>query len=324
MPTWEPEINIALAELLRKTHRAWEPQGVILSENTSTIRGTQAQPDILVIESLQSPVAVETELAPARTVESEALSRLGCKLRNHWGEIGSSIALRVPTRFREKQGRILYDGLVSAFDLEMALYTGKDVDAYKRWPVIGWIAGGIFDLSLFIQAASVPPEEIDIASEKLVNGILDAASLVESISTINPEDIHKISVNLCQEDGVQTRRMAMTILANAFVFHDTLAGGPGGLSEVIGTSGLREIHGSLRKDDVIDEWQKILAVNYWPIFHIACQILSAIPKMVSASVIDILARTASDLLENHLMRSHDLTGAIFQQLIADRKFLAAY
>jgi hypothetical protein len=34
--------------------------------------------------------------------------------------------------------------------------------------------------------------------------------------------------------------------------------------------------------------------------------------------------TADRLLENHLMRSHDLTGAVFQRMIVDRKFLAAY
>lgn len=41
-------------------------------------------------------------------------------------------------------------------------------------------------------------------------------------------------------------------------------------------------------------------------------------------LIKCMADTADKLLENRLMRSHDLTGAVFQQLIADRKFLAAY
>jgi hypothetical protein len=37
-----------------------------------------------------------------------------------------------------------------------------------------------------------------------------------------------------------------------------------------------------------------------------------------------MVETASRLVENRLTRSHDLTGAVFQRLIADRKFLAAY
>src|SRR5215207_1758707 len=44
----------------------------------------------------------------------------------------------------------------------------------------------------------------------------------------------------------------------------------------------------------------------------------------SKPLIEGLATTANKLLQNRLMRSHDLTGAVFQRLIADRKFLAAY
>ena len=40
---------------------------------------------------------------------------------------------------------------------------------------------------------------------------------------------------------------------------------------------------------------------------------------------DQLARTAKALGQtDNLMRSHDLTGTVFQRLIADRKFLAAF
>ena len=78
------------------------------------------------------------------------------------------------------------------------------------------------------------------------------------------------------------------------------------------------------KSSVLAEWQKILAINYWPIFDIACRILEIIPTADSKALIDALAGTSDRLLENRLMRSHDLTGAVFQRLIADRKFLAAF
>src|SRR5205807_9888795 len=72
------------------------------------------------------------------------------------------------------------------------------------------------------------------------------------------------------------------------------------------------------------EWSKILQVNYWPIFDISRRILEHIPVQESKSLIERLAETADRLLENRLMRSHDLTGAVFQRMIVDRKFLAAY
>src|SRR5947207_159365 len=88
--------------------------------------------------------------------------------------------------------------------------------------------------------------------------------------------------------------------------------------------GWRGSRTGLRKSVILEEWAKILKVNYWPIFDIARRILEAIPTEDSKALIEGLSDTAARLLENRLMRSHDLTGAVFQRLIADRKFLAAY
>ena len=140
----------------------------------------------------------------------------------------------------------------------------------------------------------------------------------------HPGAIHKISQELCQEDGDQTRRMAATILANAFMFHEILAGGQDELASVNSLEQLRGSSGKLTKSSILTEWRKILTVNYWPIFDIARRILEVIPAAESKALIDVLAATSDKLLQNRLMRSHDLTGAVFQRLIADRKFLAAF
>ena len=118
--------------------------------------------------------------------------------------------------------------------------------------------------------------------------------------------------------------MAATILANAFVFQENLAGGPDELASVNSLEQLRGSNSGLTKSTVLAEWRKILEVNYWPIFDIARRILEVIPTAESQTLIEGLARTADKLLQAQLMRSHDLTGVVFQRLIADRKFLAAY
>ncbi len=140
----------------------------------------------------------------------------------------------------------------------------------------------------------------------------------------HPGAIRKISEELCQEDGEQTRRMATTILANAFMFQESLAGGQDELADVNSLEQLRGSSAGLSKASILAEWRKILEVNYWPIFDIARRILEVIPSAESRALIDSLAATADRLLQNRLMRSHDLTGAVFQRLIADRQFLAAY
>src|SRR5262245_28027377 len=91
MPTTEPTINDALAELLRHTRHSWRMDGVINSENTGMIQGSKKKPDILIAEQHVSPVVIETEILPATTVEQDARSRLGERLAATGREILSSI-----------------------------------------------------------------------------------------------------------------------------------------------------------------------------------------------------------------------------------------
>ncbi|GIK67298.1 MAG: hypothetical protein BroJett018_50920 [Chloroflexota bacterium] len=323
MATTEHTINDAIAGLLRETRHTWRNSTIVSSENTSLLKGSNARPDIVISEPNVSPVVVETEVLPAATVETEAIARLGEQLRLTGRTILSSIAVRLPVRVRTKQGTALKEELAAARDLEIALYTGSSPSSAARWPRSGWILGSIADLSILVQSASVPPSVIDAAADQLVNGVSETAGLLEDMAQSHPGAIHKISEQLRQEDGVQTRRMAATILANAFMFHENLAGGPGDLGDVRSLAELQS-HDELTKMAILGEWKKILKVNYWPIFDIARRILELIPAPDSKPLIDGLAATADKLLQNRLMRSHDLTGAVFQRLIADRKFLAAY
>ena len=320
MARTEHSINDTLAELLRGTRRAWHHGEVVTSEDTGRIKGTSERPDILVLEPNVSPVVIETEVLPAVTVEPEALSRLGAKLRTTGRTILSSVAVRLPDRLRKKYDEALKLDLGSADDLEMALFTGSSAASAVRWPKSGWMLGSVADLSILTQSASVPPDVIDAAATNLVNGVSEAAGMLAQIAKGNKEAVEKIGKELFQEDGEQTRRMATTILANAFVFHESLAGK---LPDVNSIDELRGSH-HFNKAGVLGEWKKILKINYWPIFDIARRILEHVPVAESMPLIERLAETADQLLKHELMRSHDLTGAVFQRMIVDRKFLAAY
>lgn len=324
MATHEHTINDALAALLRETRYVWRSTDVVRSENTDMLRESAARPDILILEANVSPVVLEAEVMPATTVEQDAVSRIGKHVKRTGTTILSAIAIRYPKRLAAKQGEPLKKELQKMKDLGIALFTGSNPTNWTRWPHSGWIKGTIADLSMIAQAASVPPDVIEKAADELVVGVSEAAGLLEDISHENAGAVQKIAQELCQEDSEQTRRMATTILANAFVFQESLAGGPDELAKVKNVEQLRGSETGLSKSAVLAEWRKILSVNYWPIFDIARRILEVIPSAKCKPLIDRLASTADRLLENRLMRSHDLTGAVFQRLIADRKFLAAF
>ncbi|MYE25758.1 MAG: hypothetical protein F4X87_00785 [Chloroflexi bacterium] len=331
MATTEHTINDAIAELLRGTRWAWRGQDVVRSETTQLLAESGGlRPDILILEPYTAPVVIETEVMPAQSVEEEALGRLGEKLRGSDETVLSAIALRLPQRFREAQGDSLRLAILAAQDMEFAHFAGRGPDKYTRHPQSGWLTGDIRELSILTQSATMPSFLIDEAATILEVGV-NAAEwfLSHDVASRFPNALIRIAEELQQQDSVQTRRMAMTILINAFMFHANLAQGPGDLAHVRTFEELKDIAGNPNaanapKALVADEWRKILKVNYWPIFDIALRIIERIPVLESNKFVENLANTARNLMNNNLLRSHDLTGTVFQKLIADRKFLAAF
>jgi hypothetical protein len=324
MATTEPTINDALAEVLRSTRRAWQQLNVIRSENTDVLKETGKKPDILVNEYNVSPVIIETEITPAISVEADAVERLGKKLFPSGKTILSVVALKLPAKFKDFQGEVLKKAISSATNFGMALYSGESSNNYVRFPSGGWLEGNITDLSILVQSASIPQSVVDEAANKLVSGVTEAAAILNEMTTTHPGALQKICSELRQQEGEQTLRMATTILANALIFHESLSRGNGDLGQVRTLDEFRVGKGGINKTAVLTDWQIILGVNYWPIFDIARRILEVIPANVAKTLLERLIDTASDLVSNNLMRSHDLTGAVFQRLIADRKFLAAF
>jgi len=276
MATTEHTINDALAEVLTETRSLWRFKGVVRSENIDVLKGSGKRPDILITEPSVSPVIVETEILPAISVESDARQRLGELLTPSGRRILSSLAIRLPIRLRDFSGQPLKNEILNASDFEMALYTGESPESYTRWPRNGWLRGNATDLSILIQSASVPPAVVEEAANKLVDGVSEAAALLTDMSIAHPGAIKKICEELRQQDGEQTRRMAMTILANALVFHESLARGNGDLYYVQTLDELRGKQGGISKNEMLEDWKRILKVNYWPIFDIARRILEVI------------------------------------------------
>ena len=89
----EPSANNALGGLLQDMM----PRGQVRPENTQAITGQPGlRPDIVITATGRSPVVVEAEYMPARTVEPEARDRLGLELAANGRIIEAVIALRYP------------------------------------------------------------------------------------------------------------------------------------------------------------------------------------------------------------------------------------
>lgn len=113
--------------------------------------------------------------------------------------------------------------------------------------------------------------------------------------------------------------MAAAIIVNAFVFHYAIEGQEGipGVDEGRGSTGFH-------RRRVLEVWKQILAVNYWPIFHIARTIVRPLPARLADPLLDRADDTAGKLGKVGATTFHDLAARMFQTLISDRKFLATF
>ena len=322
MRTGEPTINTALAEVLGNHGHDW----IVDGEGIGSLEHGRA--DVLVIEN-GWPVVIETEVNNHRSAERDARARLGNKLAAGLGgkPIHAALALVYPDALRNHQGKALRRALESTL-FEYALYTMNEDGTHGRFPDSGWITGGIRELALLVHRSTIPAWQVDTMADKLADGVLQATGLFDATATADLGS--RLGEVLRQEDDAkgQTRRMAMTVLTDALIFHTALA--EAGLvvpaeppRQVLTPSALRQ-HGVFPPTRMDDEWSAILAVNYWPIFHTSRSILRLLPTSLAANILNTLWGTAETLVVAGVTRSHDLTGTVFQQLIADRKFLATF
>ena len=321
----ETQLNGRVATLLDRMNVRWD----VHAEMKGAFEGGQGQPDILVLPKGGSSgglaVVIENEYVPARTLEDEAIDRLGEKLdedvTGEEGVVNAVVALKSPMELRRIRGfDRLDEELRSKTRFEYCVYNGSGRDDYSRFPESGFVSGNIRDLAGFITYASTPEEVVQRSVEILERGIAAGASAIRRATAEHPNLKQDFADLLKQDYSEQTERMAATIMINALLFHMNLLGHP----DLKRFDELRP-YGRLVQGLVVQEWREILKINYWSIFNIAIELLMTIqPVDLASRALDRMAAAAENIQALGVADSSDLIGTVFQRLIADRKFLATF
>ena len=297
--------------------QAMLPRSDVRSENTQAIYGHPSlRPDILITAPGRAPVVIEAEYIPAASVEAEAKERLGHKTTANHRVIEAAIALRYPDEVGEAQ-----DLSAALSDARLSYCVFTENGGTNRFPESGWLDGSVEDLADMVRLVSVPQHAVDRATEILQEGIDGAAKILNELDQTRPGITESIANLLGMANVRQTRRMACAIIANALVFHDQIAGMHAGIKSlaVACGDGVDNPQG-----EVLAAWTAILNINYWPIFAIAKDILGHFDSADAARILHRLRDTAQAVNATGVENAHDLTGRIFQRLIADRKYLATF
>ncbi len=318
----EPSANTALANILRGMMHGCD----IHAETTQTIVGHAGlQLDILITATDRAPVVIEAEFMPAYTAEKEAEERLNLKVNPDGREIESAIALRYPAALKDADD---LDLEIRNAQLSYCVLTAPEEDGagdddkdYDRFPESGWLEGSAADVAELARLVSVPQRTVNAAASALEAGIDSAVGVLNSMEKQSPVAAREIADLLGMSEVPQTRRMACAIVANAMVFHDRIANLH---SEILPLNRLWKTDTDNPQGKVTGAWDAILEINYWPIFAVARDIVNLLPSDAAARILEHLRTTAYRINSTGANVAHDLTGRVFQRLIADRKYLATF
>ena len=73
------------------------------------------------------------------------------------------------------------------------------------------------------------------------------------------------------------------------------------------------------------QWREILKINYYPIFHLARELLRELPVHAeTVSLLRLLADASERIVILRAALRHDLMGRVYHKLLADKKYLATY
>ena len=314
--TNETDVKYYLSEYLFFKHPCWRQKNKNVNEPVLSAQ-LSLHPDLsMLARSGGHPVLIETEYAPARTVERDAVKRLGHTVQKHGFLVERTMAVRLPIALKTSPQSTLHTVLRQS-QFEYCIWSGSPKKPI-RWPEKGWITANIDELADGIEHLCISESAITASLLELEHSVNQCAAIVEDYAKNTGEKIGEL---LCQEAGEQTLRMAMSILANALLFHTSITTE----YDIPAVADFTTTDTTFQSSDLLKTWRHILEnINYWPIFSLAHDILSLIPQRVASRVLLRMNRMLETLGPVGITTQNDLCGRMFQRLIADRKFLATF
>ena len=307
----ETTINTELGKLLCSKNPHWVLGKTLLTECSDVILGSAgSRIDILVHPKGGQSVAIETEFRQGPQVEREALSRLGKAIKPSQEIIECAMAVAMPSELRDS-----VDYLDRA-EFKFSTHQLDEQNAPIRWPTNDWITGKIDRLTDAIEYISLSERRLQIGAKKLEETIEGVAGIL--LRDADQSTLNSIANVLYQKSSEQTVRMAVAMLMNAVVFHCSIED----QDEFPKICEIRDQDFSASSIERV--WNRILDINYWPIFSVAKKILRRIPVRLVRRVFTQLNEAAEHLVGLGSGTFHDLSGRVFQRLIVDRKFLATF
>jgi len=115
-------------------------------------------------------------------------------------------------------------------------------------------------------------------------------------------------------------RISSLVIVNAMIFQEILAYHDDRVSSLERLKDEENVLSAFSS-----QWRDILKINYYPIFHLARQLLKQLTTHADVvSRLRLLADAAQRIVSLRAALRHDLMGRVYHKLLADKKYLATY
>lgn len=310
----EPTFNTYFVEALKSLNPKWHQSAIV--ERTHVFVNSMKQPDIVLQTEGGHMIVIETEFMPANTLEADAKSRFSEVFKASESAVETVVAIRIPRDLRTIEGSI-FDSIIQS-SYEYCVYSRSEVD-WSRWPTIGWLESDIHALTNCLDLVSISERLINEGVNHFERAVRRIAYLIDAFRRTERNTGRRIPEILHQEHSYQTYCMVGAIITNAVVYQEILA-------RHYDIESLSELADEdLTEARLIGIWKDILTnINFYPIFKLARDLLISLGSRLAQRVTDSVIDIARSLANLGITTLYDLSGRMFQKLIADRKFLATF
>ncbi len=330
----ENTITNAVAPLLRAKLAG---SGYTVAAHPTAFDGSAKEIDICVRRRGYETIGIEAKIhgsADDAGVNQLKTEYFGKQLNTDWR--GSSLTLQtgMAIRYPEEASTCpqaeLATVLSESTDFEYRLVTA---DGKGDFPKGGFVRGSIDDIATALTIGAVPAEKIQAAINIMTRG-MDVAvnditqAIAREAECLSDSAIAK-NMGILLEERVTEKTLnevcskASLFIMNAFIFQFDLAGKKG-FEKVRSLNDYDTIRMNYKK--VSADWIRILNVNYVPIFKPAARIILMLHKynrILCQDVLKTLWQTARTIVENHREAMHQIVGEVFQEVLADRRYVKA-
>lgn len=327
----ESAVNYALANVLNRMRATWQ----VAAELTGQLQENKAlQIDVLVMSPGRSTIVIENEYLPARSVGADALSRLGKTLVDDGSTVTQVVELRTPAVLKDCQTTEEAESLIQTVEFEYALLESRLLPAEdssqpqtERIPPESgkYLRGSVMSFANFLANVGLSTLILNESLRALDDGVQESINILKGIAKADSSLRRQLADLLMQafsdEDISQGLGVAVTVIINATLFQQRLSAH---YPEVSNLFQMRA-KGLLNQAGLLEQWQAICEINYWPIFSIAISVMEAIDNpYIAERFIERIFKTTQRLIELNIVETHDLCGVIFQRFMTERKYLASF